>query len=138
MFHHGFVSWCLRRTGDIVGVVVGDGSLDWQLGLRKRAVDLHQPYMDKGLVVNTGKAEFLLNPSEHSSIGFHEENIIYFDATDKDAVDAMREQLAVSVMDVNSDFRDYGIPGFGGATSIEWQGHLHKNGAPCTKTTMYG
>ncbi len=128
-WHFGFVTAAFRRTGDFFVSPTGDGSPDMMLNLRKEAERLLQPYMDKGLLQQLGTAEMFLIPSEHSSVGFHEENVSFYDPWDDDSLQALRE-VAQASEDPNGDFRRFGVPHLGGGLQVEFKSHVHQNWGP--------
>jgi len=129
MWHFGFVTMAFRRTGDFFVSPTSDGSPDIMLKMRNAAVELIQPYIDKGLVVNTGKVDLFLIPSENSTAGFHEENVTYYDPWDPDSLQAEREIIQKSE-DPNGPFKSFGVPHLGGGLTIETVSHNHQRWGP--------
>ncbi|MEW6665419.1 MAG: FAD-binding oxidoreductase [Thermodesulfobacteriota bacterium] len=129
MWHFGFVTAAFRRSGDFFVSPTGDGSPDMMLTMRRRAEALLVPYMEKGLLQQLGTPEMFLVPSEHSSVGFHEENVSFYDPWDPDSLGALR-QLAKKTEDPDGEFRSLGVPHLGGGLQIEWKNHVHQNWGP--------
>lgn len=129
MWHFGFVTAAFRRTGDFFNSPSGDGSPDMMLNMRQRAETLITPYIKKGLFQDIGMPEMFLAPCEHSSVGFHEENVYFYDPWDPASVGALRE-VAQKTEDPNGEFRSLGVPYLGGALQVEWKSHVHQNWGP--------
>lgn len=70
-----------------------------------------------------------LVPGEHSSVGFHEENVSFYDPWDPDSLQALREVAHISE-DTNGAFRSFGVPHLGGGLQIEYTSHVHQNWGP--------
>lgn len=126
MWHIGFVTAAFRRTGDFFVSPTGDASPDMMLNMRQRAESLITPYMKKGLFQDLGVPEIFIVPSEHSSVGLHEENVSFYDPWDPASLEALRE-MAQKVEDPEGDFRSLGVPHLGGGLQIEWKNHVHQN-----------
>ena len=129
MLHFGFVTAAFRRTGDFFVSPTSDGSPDFMLNLRKNAEQMLKPYMEKGLFQQLGIPEMFVMPGENNSIGFHEENVSFYDPWDPDSLDALRDMVHKSE-DPNGQFRSYGVPHLGGGLQIEWVSHVHQNFGP--------
>ena len=129
MWHFGFVTSAFRRTGDFFVSPTGDGSPDMMLNMRKGAEAVIQPYMDKGLLQQIGTPEMFCAPSEHCSVGIHEENVVFYDPWDPDSLQGLRE-LAKKTEDPNGTFGRFGVPHLGGGLQIEYVNHVHQNWGP--------
>ena len=125
-WHFGFVTAAFRRTGDFFVSPTSDGSPELMLNMRKQAETLLQPYIDKGLFQKLDPAEMFLLPSEHSSTGFHEENVTFYDPWNPDSLQALRE-MAGKTEDPDGPFRSFGVPHLGAGLQIEWKNHVHEN-----------
>lgn len=128
-WHFGFVTAAFRRTGDFIVFPTSDGSPDTMLEMRKRAETLMQPYMEQGLFQTLDPPEMFLLPSEHSSTGFHEENVTFYDPWNPDSLKACREMVA-QTEDPNGPFRSFGVPHLGAGLQIEWKSHIHQKYGP--------
>jgi len=129
VWHFGFVTAAFRRTGDFFVSPTCDASPDMALNMRKAAQTLIKPYMEKGLLQDQGEVEMFLCPKEHSSLGFHQENVNFYDPWSPDSVQALRE-MAHQTEDPKGEFKSFGVPHLGAGLQIEWVNHVHQNFGP--------
>jgi hypothetical protein len=133
MFSH--VLWCFgviqmsfRLAGDFFVCPSTDGTEGMIKAMRPLAVELLQPYLDKGQLLQTGVDMFFL-PAENYSVGCHVENLYRYDPWDPNSVNGVREFLG-NVFDPQGKFRRFGVAGMGGGLQFEPAHHVHKNWSP--------
>ena len=129
VFHFGFVTAALRRTGDFFVSPTHDATIDMLKTARQPAIDLIQPYMDKGLVQQFGVPELFLMASEHNSVGAHDENVSFYDPWNPESLQAARE-IAQKSEDPQGPVAKFGVPHLGGGLQLEPVSHVHQNSGP--------
>ncbi|MBI5446662.1 MAG: FAD-binding oxidoreductase [Deltaproteobacteria bacterium] len=129
VFHFGFLTEAIRRTGDFFVNPTHDATVDMVKIARKSTIELIQPYMDKGLVQQTGAVDLYATATEHNSIGCHVENITFYDPWDPDSLQALRE-IAERGEDPHGSLGAFGVPQLGGGLQIEFVNHLHQKWGP--------
>jgi glycolate oxidase len=129
MWHFGFVTAAFRATGDFFVSPTCDASPETAVEMRRKAQNMLQPYMEKGLLQQFSESELFLVPSEHGSNGYHEENVSFYDPWNPDSLQALREVAKISE-DPHGDFASFGVPHLGGGLQVEWASHVHQNYGP--------
>lgn len=129
MYHFGFVQTAFRRSGDFFVSPTCDATIDMIKNMRKVAVDVIKPYMDKGLVMQTKEPEPFMVPTEHNSNGCHVESVYFYDPWDDDSLKGVRE-IIEKVEDPEGPLAPFGVPHLGGGLQIEWFSHTHQKWGP--------
>lgn len=129
------IVWCFqavtmayRMTGDFFVCPSTDGTEGMIKRMRPLAIEVLQPRLDKGQLLQTGVDMFFL-PAENYSVGCHVENLYRYDPWEPDSVNSVRELLG-EVFDPEGKFRSFGVAGMGGGLQFEPAHHVHKNWGP--------
>ncbi|MGD0228829.1 MAG: FAD-binding oxidoreductase [Syntrophorhabdales bacterium] len=129
MWHFLFVQAAFRRTGDFFISPTGDASLGQMKLMHQRAKEIIMPYLRNGQFLQTPVPDMFAAPSEHNSVGIHEENCTYYDPWDQNSLNGMRE-LATMSEDPDGSCGELGVCHLGGGLQVEFASHVHQKFGP--------